>query len=128
MFSRLRLLCPALSIPLWPPSTALVPLQLLHSSAPLSAAPGKKKKSKADPMLTKSREEKRQKRLQKALKKMEKKSRLPKPFKEMEVTMEMRSTLEQRKRNVVVAGEEVQEKRALLMKDWSRFSGEYGFF
>ena len=61
----------------------------LHVTPALLKAPGPKAKSKADPMIVKAREEKRQKRLRKALLKMEKKDRLPKPLIENELPIQV---------------------------------------
>ena len=61
----------------------------MHATPSLFKAPGPARKAKADPMVTKAREEKRQKRLRKALIKMERKDRLPKPLIENELPIEV---------------------------------------
>ena len=62
----------------------------MHATPALYKAPGPRAKTKADPMVLKAREEKRQKRLTKALRKMEKRERLPKPLIENELPIEVR--------------------------------------
>ena len=86
----------------WPaiasPATAGVTFMVarsMHATPSLFKAPGPKAKSKADPMVVKAREEKRQKRLRKALIKMEKKDRLPKPLIENELPLEVLSLIGQ---------------------------------
>ena len=78
--------------PIPPPFTAggaFNEARSMHATPALFKAPGPRAKSKADPMVMKAREEKRQKRLRKALTKMEKKDRLPKPLIENELPIEV---------------------------------------
>ena len=86
------------------------------------------KKAKRDPMQDRAREEKKKRRLTKALRKMDKKPRILKPMIELEVDP---STFggkmkDQRERVLPVLLptelEEKNEKHALLMKEWNRFS------
>ena len=63
--------------------------RFMHATPAVFKAPGPRAKSKADPMVLKAREEKRQKRLRKALTKMERKDRLPKPLIENELPIEV---------------------------------------
>eukprot|EP00092_Neocalanus_flemingeri_P002264 GFUD01002414.1.p1 GENE.GFUD01002414.1~~GFUD01002414.1.p1 ORF type:complete len:232 (-),score=65.79 GFUD01002414.1:155-850(-) len=80
-----------------------------------------KKKKRTDPGQLKMRDEKRKRRLAKALKKMEKKDRQPKPLIECEVPMSLHKESLERTRGIVLA-EEIQEERIYLQKDWSRFA------
>lgn len=59
-----------------------------------------KKKRKIDPMLIRAKEDKRIKRIEKALKKMQKKERLPKPLREMEPPQAILKEIDARKREV----------------------------
>merc|ERR1719220_1294292 len=61
------------------------------------------------------------KRLTKALKKMDKKERQPKPLSECEVPLVLQKEAVIRKREVDV-GEDVQEARIAQMKDWQRYT------
>ena len=54
-------------------------------TAPVIMSMPSKKKNKIDPAVIKAREEKRKKRLVKALKKLNRKERMPKPVSEMDV-------------------------------------------
>ena len=80
----------------WPPivspvtaAVTVTEARSMHATPVLLKAPGPKAKSKADPMVVKAREEKRQKRLRKALVKMERKDRLPRPLIENELPIEV---------------------------------------
>lgn len=59
-----------------------------------------KKKRKIDPMLLRAKEDKRIKRIERALKKMQKKQRLPKPLKELEPPQVLLKEFNERKREV----------------------------
>merc|ERR1719430_722640 len=78
-----------------------------------------KKKRKQDPSQLKAKEERRRKRLSKALRKMEKKERLPKPLIECEVPIQLHKERSERLRAVEVSPE-LEETRILHMKDWTR--------
>jgi len=94
------------------------PSLYFHSSgANFSAL--KKRKSKADAGQIKVKEERRRKRLAKALRKMEKKDRLPKPLMECEIPLALHQERAERLRGLEVSLEE-QETRILHMKDWAR--------
>ena len=68
----------------------------------------------------KAKEERRRKRLAKALRKMEKKERLPKPLIECEVPIQLHKERAERVRTVALSPEE-EEARVLHMKDWARY-------
>lgn len=78
-----------------------------------------KRKRKQDPGQVKAKEERRRKRLAKALKKMEKKDRLPKPLVECEIPIQLHQERSERLRGIEVRSEE-GEARVLDMKDWAR--------
>ena len=92
---------------------------LFHTTPVTSSLPGKKKRLN-DPMILKNREEKRMNRLRKALRKMEKKKRIPRPLIEHEVSPHIQRELATRDRGVKVA-EDVVEERALIFKEWNRY-------
>ena len=93
-------------------------------TTPVVMAMPAKRKRKMDPMILRAREEKRQKRLTRALKKMEKKSRIVRPLLELEPSVELINEAEtRRKRANITVSEDVMNERALLYKEWSRFSG-----
>jgi len=81
----------------------------------------KQKKRRADPIQDKVKEERRRKRLAKALKKMEKQPRQPKPLIELEVPEVLKTEAAARSRNSAVS-EEVREDRHYFMKEWSGFA------
>lgn len=86
------------------------------------------KKAKRDPMQDRAREEKKKRRLAKALRKMDKKPRILKPMIELELDPKTFGGELKDKRERVVPLlspselEEKTEKHALLLKEWSRFS------
>jgi len=80
-----------------------------------------KKKKKMDPQYLKAKDERRRKRLAKALRKMEKKERQPKPLIECEVPLTLLKEAVERQRGIV-SSEEVKEERIYLQKEWSRFA------
>jgi len=117
----------------WPPivspvtaAVTVTEARSMHATPVLLKAPGPKAKSKADPMVVKAREEKRQKRLRKALVKMERKDRLPRPLIENELPIEIRNELDKRQRHDAGSKvtSDVVERRELMIKDWSRFAGK----
>jgi len=80
-----------------------------------------KKKKRQDPGQLKAKEEKRRRKLAKALRKMEKKDRQAKPLSECEVPLTLHKEAKERTREMMVT-EEVMEERIHLMKEWSRFA------
>merc|ERR1719210_1486792 len=79
------------------------------------------KKRRIDPGQEKAKEDRRRKRLTKALKKMDKKERQPKPLSECEVPLALQKEAIIRKREVTI-GEEESEARIAQMKDWQRYT------
>lgn len=94
----------------------------LTCSPILNSMPAKKRR-KIDPAVLKAREEKRKKRLAKALKKMEKKQRIMRPMTEIEPNPILLKEREKRARNIEIS-EEIEEERIELFKEWSRFANQ----
>lgn len=95
----------------------------IFTSPALMAMPVKKKR-KLDPQIVRARDERRKKRITKALKKMEKKPRIARPLLELEPSVQLVAESENRRKRVgVIVGSDVENSRALLIKEWSRFSG-----
>jgi len=70
------------------------------------------------------REEKKRKKLQKALKKLNKKPRIVRPVQELEVSPEvLKEATTTRLRERVSISEDESERRALLEKEWNRYCG-----
>jgi len=92
---------------------------LLFQTSEIKWSSVAKKKRKQDPGMLKAKEERRRKRLAKALKKMEKKDRLPKPLAECEIPIILHTERAERIRDINVT-DLVKEERILHMKDWSR--------
>nr|XP_026494389.1 39S ribosomal protein L40, mitochondrial [Vanessa tameamea] len=80
-----------------------------------------KKKKKLDPAIVKAREERRRKRLEKQIRRLEKNARQLKPIEEIEPPLHLLDEMKKRKRPSVNISEEEQEARALLLKDWTRY-------
>jgi len=110
-----------------PPSLlARPPAASLHLGSPLlfqmtgvRCSALARKKRKQDPGALKAKDERRRKRLAKALKKMEKKTRLPKPLIECEVPISLHQERADRLRGGAASSQE-EEARVLSMKDWAR--------
>ncbi|XP_023338053.1 39S ribosomal protein L40, mitochondrial [Eurytemora carolleeae] len=80
-----------------------------------------KKKRRTDPGSTKVKDDRRRKRLAKALRKMEKKERQPKPVIELEVPQVLFSESKLRTRNLQVP-EDIREERHYFFKDWALYA------
>ncbi|KAL0819527.1 hypothetical protein ABMA28_007624 [Loxostege sticticalis] len=89
---------------------------------PLCAEPMKKKK-KLDPQIIKAREDRRRKKIEKQIRRLQKNAQQLKPIDEMEVPLHLLDQLGKRKRPVEVKPE-VLEARALLQKEWTRYKRE----
>lgn len=89
----------------------------------LCAEPMKKKK-KIDPAIIKAREERRRKKIEKQIRRLEKNARQLKPISEVEVPLEFIDNFNKRKRPQPKLSAEVTEARALLQKEWSRYKRE----
>ncbi|XP_041969686.1 39S ribosomal protein L40, mitochondrial [Aricia agestis] len=97
-------------------------VQQFNVTNQLWAEPMRKKK-KMDPAIIKAREERRRKKIEKQIRRLEKNARQLKPIDEVEPPLHLLDQLGKRKRNVVVTPEQ-EEARALLLKDWTRYKRE----
>ncbi|XP_023935967.1 39S ribosomal protein L40, mitochondrial [Bicyclus anynana] len=86
----------------------------------LCAEPLKKKK-KVDPAIIKAREDRRRKKLEKQIRKLQKNARQLKPIEEIEPPLHLMDQMGKRKRPPVVLSAEETESRALLLKEWTRY-------
>ncbi|KAF0304865.1 39S ribosomal protein L40, mitochondrial [Amphibalanus amphitrite] len=92
-------------------------------SHPLCAEPLKKKK-RIDPAVVRAREERRRRKLEKAIRRLEKSSRQLKPLAEMELPREVRAELSERRRPARPLTTEEANERFDLMKEWTRHRRE----
>uniref|UniRef100_A0A1L8EGU6 Large ribosomal subunit protein mL40 n=1 Tax=Haematobia irritans TaxID=7368 RepID=A0A1L8EGU6_HAEIR len=97
--------------------------KFVHTSPVLCAEPLKKKK-KLDPQIIKQREDRRKKKLEKQIRRLEKNSRQLKPVEELEIPLSLIDEQKQRSRNLPPLGEAELEKRVQLNKQWSRYKHE----
>ena len=101
----------------------------ISTSSILMSAPSKKKR-RSDPMIERKRDEKRAKKFTRALKKLEKKQRIPKPLLELEVDPnifggEMKIKRDRALPNLSAEqNEEKIETHAILKKAWNRYAGK----
>ncbi|XP_068619244.1 large ribosomal subunit protein mL40 [Battus philenor] len=89
----------------------------------LCAEPMKKKK-KMDPAIIKAREERRRKKIEKQIRRLEKNARQLKPIDEVEVPLYLVDQMGKRKRPPVQLTAEEVESRSLLQKQWSCYKRE----
>ncbi|XP_052756587.1 39S ribosomal protein L40, mitochondrial isoform X2 [Galleria mellonella] len=80
-----------------------------------------KKKKKIDPAIIKAREDRRRKKLEKQIRRLEKNAQQLKPIDEMEVPLHLLDNMDKRKRPQLQLSTEVLEARALLQKEWTRY-------
>ncbi|CAG4954299.1 unnamed protein product [Parnassius apollo] len=83
-----------------------------------------KKKKKMDPAIIKAREDRRRKKLEKQIRRLEKNARQLKPIDEVEVPLHLMDQMGKRKRTPVQLSAEEVEARALLQKEWARYKRE----
>jgi large subunit ribosomal protein L40 len=86
----------------------------------LGSEPAKKKK-RVDVQLVASKVNRRKKKIEKAIKKLELGGRIFKPIVELEIPIDVKRSAKERKREQVVHTFEDSEKRALLQKEWSKY-------
>ncbi|XP_064599318.1 large ribosomal subunit protein mL40-like [Liolophura sinensis] len=97
-----------------------------QASSVLWTSPMKKKK-KVDPQLLIAKEQKKKRRIEKQIRRLEKFSRKLKPVDEISGDIKLRKELEFRKRDRPVLTFEESERRALLQKEWTRYKyHQYG--
>ncbi|KAH8383154.1 hypothetical protein KR009_007102, partial [Drosophila setifemur] len=92
----------------------------LHISPVLCAEPLKKKK-KLDPQIVKQREDRRKKKIEKQIRRLEKNARQLKPVEELEVPLELIDEKDQRQRKLTPLGSAELEERDLLKKQWAHY-------
>ncbi|XP_049878004.1 39S ribosomal protein L40, mitochondrial [Pectinophora gossypiella] len=121
-FSRLSI-CPAVKLPVNVRSIGTTSALQLKITEPLCAEPMKKKK-KVDPAIVKAREDRRRKKIEKQIRRLEKNARQLKPIDEMEVPLHLLDQLGKRRRPTPKLTQEALDARALLQKDWARYKRE----
>lgn len=100
-------------------STYGYPLQFGITNT-LFAEPLKKKK-KIDPAIIKQREERKRKKLEKFIRRLEKHSKQLKPISELEIPLCLKLEKEERTRKLPPLSEEEEDRRILLQKEWARY-------
>ncbi|XP_044730029.1 39S ribosomal protein L40, mitochondrial [Chrysoperla carnea] len=83
-----------------------------------------KKKKRLDPAIIKAREERRKKKIEKQIRRLEKNARQLKPIDELEVPLYLVDNEKQHKRQLPPLSAEVLEQRVLLEKQWARYKRE----
>ncbi|XP_043492233.1 39S ribosomal protein L40, mitochondrial isoform X2 [Polistes fuscatus] len=100
-------------------STYGYPLQFGITNT-LLAEPLKKKK-RLDPAILREREERKKKKLEKFIRRLEKHSKQLKPIGELEIPLYLKTEKEERTRKLLPLSEEEEDRRILLQKEWSRY-------
>ncbi|XP_011261073.1 39S ribosomal protein L40, mitochondrial isoform X2 [Camponotus floridanus] len=80
-----------------------------------------KKKKKLDPAIIRAREERKKKKLEKQIRKLEKATKQLKPVSELEIPLKLIDEKKKRLRQLPKLSEEEVESRILLQKEWSRY-------
>ncbi|CAH1981263.1 unnamed protein product [Acanthoscelides obtectus] len=91
-----------------------------HASQVLLAEPLKKKK-RLDPAVVRAREERKKKKIEKQIRRLEKNARQLKPIEECQLPLQVSDNVEKRQRVLPPLSSELLEKRVMLMKKWSQF-------
>ncbi|XP_063705624.1 large ribosomal subunit protein mL40 [Culicoides brevitarsis] len=97
---------------------------LLFRGTPVLCAEPLKKKKKIDPAILKAREERRRKKLEKAIRKLERNEKQLKPIEECEVSLTLKDEQKQRERKLAPLTDEIKEQRAALIKEWCNYRNE----
>ncbi|CAG9857804.1 unnamed protein product [Phyllotreta striolata] len=97
---------------------------LLFKTTPILLGEPLKKKKRMDPAIVRAREERKKKKLEKAIRKLEKHARKLKPIGECEIPFDLLDTLNERKRSLPALSSEILDKRALLEKRWANYKRE----
>ncbi|XP_004529241.1 39S ribosomal protein L40, mitochondrial [Ceratitis capitata] len=97
--------------------TAISRLQV----SPILYAEPLKKKKKLDPQIIKQREDRRKKKLEKQIRRLEKNARQLKPIEELEVPLTLLDERDKRIRKLEPLSEEEIERRARLTKKWATY-------
>ncbi|KAL7301531.1 hypothetical protein TKK_0005963 [Trichogramma kaykai] len=109
-------------------SNVLVPSRSVFTNSPLNlnvtsvlyAEPLKKKK-RMDPAIIRAREERRKKKLEKFIRRLEKHAQQLKPIAEQEIPIHMKDALAEGKIVVPEPTPEEKEEKFFVLKDWTRF-------
>ncbi|XP_057338585.1 39S ribosomal protein L40, mitochondrial [Microplitis mediator] len=80
-----------------------------------------KKKKKLDPAIIKQRQERKRRKIEKQIRRLEKHARQLKPIGECEIPFKLVEEQKQRTREPPKLTPEILEERALLFKDWCRY-------
>ncbi|KAF7408259.1 hypothetical protein HZH66_002796 [Vespula vulgaris] len=80
-----------------------------------------KKKKRLDPAVIRQREERKRKRLEKSIRRLQKYAKKLKPINELEIPLFLKTEEEERKRIVPPLSEEEEDRRVLLYKEWARY-------
>ncbi|XP_066150301.1 large ribosomal subunit protein mL40 [Euwallacea fornicatus] len=89
-------------------------------STPCLMAEPLKKKKKLDPAIVRAREERKKKKVEKQIRRLEKNAKQLKPISECEVSITLLDEKPQRQRNICHSAD-ILEQRALLEKKWANF-------
>ncbi|XP_076235426.1 mitochondrial ribosomal protein L40 [Calliopsis andreniformis] len=100
-------------------STCLYPLYFRRTDV-LTGEPLKKRK-RLDPAIVKAREDRRKRKLEKYIRRLEKHAKQLKPIDESDISPQLMDQKEERSRPAVQLSEEEIERRALLQKEWCRY-------
>ncbi|KAJ8880564.1 hypothetical protein PR048_017034 [Dryococelus australis] len=92
-----------------------------HLSTPSAGAEPLKKKKRLDPAILKHREDRKRKRLEKQIRRLERNAKQLKPIDELEVPLKLIDQKEQRTRVLTPLSETVLEERVLLQKEWCQY-------
>lgn len=103
-------------------STSTAPL-LFRFTPTLYAEPLKKKK-RLDPAIIKARDDRRKKKLEKQIRRLERNAKQLKPIDECEVPLSLIDERKQRMRKLPELTVAVKEERANLIKEWSKFRNQ----
>lgn len=101
-------------------SVSTTSLLYIRTTPCLLAEPLKKKK-RMDPAIIKAREDRKKKKIEKQIRRLEKNSRQLKPIEECEIPLEITDNKGFHQRTDVEISAELQEKRILIEKKWAKY-------
>ncbi|KAL2717133.1 hypothetical protein V1478_012833 [Vespula squamosa] len=99
-----------------------VPLQFGITNM-LLAEPLKKKK-RLDPAIIRQREERKRKKLEKSIRRLQKYAKKLKPINELEIPLYLKTEQEQRTRILPPLSKEEEDRRIFLYKEWTRYKNK----
>jgi large subunit ribosomal protein L40 len=94
---------------------------LNFKTTPCLLAEPLKKKKKVDPAVLKAREDRKKKKLEKQIRRLEKNARQVKPLEECEIPLSLLDEKKFRVRSLPQISSDVQENRAILEKQWAAY-------